>query len=318
MTIQTQAVLKVQNLTKIYNDKFTAVDNISFQVNKGDFMALLGPNGAGKSTALGIIASLTNKTSGNIEINGYDLDTQTVLAKKQLGFMPQEVNLNIFETPWDTLITQAGYFGIPANIAKPKATELLNRMDLFQHRFKPNGKLSGGMKRRLMVARALIHNPTLLILDEPTAGVDVELRNSLWTFIKQLNQQGLSIILTTHYLEEAESMCNKVALINHGKVHFNDTLHKLIRQCDKNQTYIIELQKEIQSEQSLPKHSDILLNVKKNSPLSLQLTVKAGTSMTQLFAELKAYPYEIIDIKLEHNRLENIFLNLNKNEQDPK
>ena len=232
--------LEISKLSKIYEGGHQALNEISFSVEQGDFFALLGPNGAGKSTILGIVSSLVNKTAGQVNIFGYDLDKDLVKAKTCLGVVPQEFNFNQFEKVGDILITQAGYYGIPANVAKEKCDYYLKKLGLWDKRDVPSRMLSGGMKRRLMIARALVHEPKLLILDEPTAGVDIELRRSMWEFLKEINEQGTTIILTTHYLEEAEALCRNIAIINQGSI-LENTSKKLLLQSMSIETFILEL-----------------------------------------------------------------------------
>ena len=220
--------LSIRNLTKVYEDSFKALESISLNVKKGDFFALLGPNGAGKSTTIGIICSLVRKTEGKVSIFQYDVDTDFSAAKHLIGVVPQEFNFNQFEKPIDILVTQAGYFGITSDIALKRAEEYLKQLGLWEKRNDFSRNLSGGMKRRLMIARALIHEPKLLILDEPTAGVDIELRRSMWNFLTEINKSGTTIILTTHYLEEAESLCRNIAIIAHGKLIENTSMHALL------------------------------------------------------------------------------------------
>src|SRR3989344_3053554 len=210
--------ISIKNLNKTYKEGHVALKNVDLEVAEGDFFALLGPNGAGKTTIIGILTSLVNKNSGNVKIFGVDIDEDFDLAKTYLGVVPQEFNFNIFETPYDILITQAGYYGIPRNIARERAEFYLKKLGLWDKKDVKSMTLSGGMKRRLMIARALIHEPKILILDEPTAGVDIELRREMWDFLRALNVAGRTIILTTHYLEEAEQLCRSVAIINQGEI----------------------------------------------------------------------------------------------------
>ncbi len=220
--------LEIEQLRKTYAGGFEALKGISLQVKKGDFYALLGPNGAGKSTTIGIISSLVNKTSGKVTVFGYDLDSQLELAKQKLGLVPQEFNFNPFETVEQIVLQQAGYYGVPKALAKERAKKYLTQLDLWEKRSERARNLSGGMKRRLMIARALMHEPQLLILDEPTAGVDIELRRSMWEFLKQINAQGVTIILTTHYLEEAEMLCRHIGIIQRGELIENTTMKSLL------------------------------------------------------------------------------------------
>jgi ABC-2 type transport system ATP-binding protein len=304
----TKNALELNDVTKIYKGGFKAVDNINLKVQPGDFFALLGPNGAGKSTTLGMISSLVNKTSGQIKIFGHDLDNDLVRAKKYLGMMPQEVNLNIFETPLQILLTQAGYFGITRNAVKDYAEKLLNDMALWDKRDEHVRFLSGGMKRRLMVARALIHQPKLLILDEPTAGVDVELRESMWESMQALNKDGLTIILTTHYLEEAENMCNRIALINHGKVSVNSDMKSLLREVSL-EAYNIDAESELKNETY---QFDFGTGVRTNTH-SLEVVINKGNTLTTVFEQLSDQGINVLNISAKKSRLESLFLQTAKN-----
>lgn len=234
--------LKVNNLVKKYDDK-TAVDNISFTIEPGEFFGFLGPNGAGKSTTIGCITGLTTITSGDISVFGKDTTKDYREARKLIGLSPQEFNMDIFRHPWETLLNNAGYFGIPRSQAKKRVEELLRRFNLWEHRLKPFQQLSGGMKRRVVLARALIHDPKLLILDEPTAGVDVELRRSLWRELKEIQKSGVTILLTTHYLEEAEKLCERIAIINQGKLVMEDTTKNLLEKYGEHKLEEIYLEK---------------------------------------------------------------------------
>lgn len=306
--MQMQKALEINNLCKVYKGGFKAVDDISFTVNKGDFFALLGPNGAGKSTTLGMISSLVNKTSGQIKIFDHDIDNDFNQARRFLGVMAQEVNLNIFETPMNILITQAGFFAIPKKEAKPYAEELLKKVDLYDKRNTQVRFLSGGMKRRLMVIRALIHKPKLLILDEPTAGVDVELRNSLWEMIAGFHEDGLTVILTTHYLEEAESMCNRIALIHKGKVHVNTDMKSFLKSADKH-TYIFDLKNSVNDEITL--NAGVVKTIDENT---LEIEVKGGVVLNDIFAELTSkYNLEVLDVRTKAAKLEKLFIDVAKN-----
>ena len=229
--------LSVKDLRKVYSNGFEALKGISFDVQKGDFFALLGPNGAGKSTTLGIVSSLVNKTCGQVEIFGFDLEKDQAAAKRSLGVVPQEFNFNMFEKVGDIVCTQAGYYGIPVALAKQRAEFYLKKLGLWDKRDSRAQMLSGGMKRRLMIARALVHEPKLLILDEPTAGVDIELRRSMWAFLQEINAAGTTIILTTHYLEEAESLCRNIAIIDHGDIIHNTSIKSLLQQVKFHQPF---------------------------------------------------------------------------------
>lgn len=297
--------LSLINVNKIYKGGFHAVKDVSFDVYPGDFFALLGPNGAGKSTTLGMISALVNKTSGSIEVCGYDTLKSPFMARKHLGVMPQEVNLNIFETPIQILLTQAGYFGLNRETTKPYAEKLLKDMALWDKKDEQVRFLSGGMKRRLMVARALIHKPKVLILDEPTAGVDVELRQSLWEQMRALNKEGLTIILTTHYLEEAESMCNRIALIHQGKLHTSSDMKTLLRSVEK-ETYIFDLKEPITQSHIQCEYGQCQL-VDSNT---LEIEVDKSVTLNQLFADLSQQNIDVLSVKTKTNKLEKLFIDV--------
>ena len=303
-----EKALEIKNLVKTYKGGYTAVSDISFDVNKGDFFALLGPNGAGKSTTLGMVSSLVNKTSGQIKVFGHDIETDYANAKKSLGVMSQEINLNIFETPINILITQAGFFGIPKKESKSYAEELLKKVELYDKKDTQVRFLSGGMKRRLMVIRALIHKPKLLILDEPTAGVDVELRKSLWEMISKFNQEGLTIILTTHYLEEAESMCNRIVLIHKGKLHVNTDMKTFLKSADK-QTYVFDLKEDCNQDITLSSGATKLIDAH-----TLEVEVERGVILNDIFSELTSkYSLEVLDVKSKAAKLEQLFIDVARN-----
>jgi len=303
--MKTDLALNINNVTKIYSTGIKAVDNISFKVKKGDFLALLGPNGAGKSTTLGMISSLINITKGDIEIFGNSIKTNRVRAKKYLGTMQQEFNINFFRTPIQIMLNQAGYYGIPRKTAIIEVESLLKKMQLWDKRNTQGRFLSGGMKRRLMVARALVHKPKLLILDEPTAGVDVELRQSLWEQIKQFNSEGMTIILTTHYLEEAENLCNRIVLINNGKINTSTDMKSLLKSLEK-ETYIIDLKNPFnESELHLPIGKGTF-----KDPHTLQFTVSKGVTLSSLFNYLAELKLEVISIKPHKTRLEQLFIDI--------
>ena len=236
--------LSISGLKKTYKNGVEAVKGIDLKVNKGDFFALLGPNGAGKSTTIGVIASLVNKSQGKVEIFGHDIDTDLELAKSELGLVPQEFNFSMFETLNNILVTQAGYYGVPRKLAFERAEKYLKQLELFDKKDMAARTLSGGMKRRLMIARALMHEPKVLILDEPTAGVDIELRRSMWEFLQELNEQGVTIILTTHYLEEAEMLCKNIAIIDKGIIVEDTSMKSLLATLDK-ETIILDLKQPV-------------------------------------------------------------------------
>jgi ABC-2 type transport system ATP-binding protein len=303
-----EKVLEVIKVDKIYSSGLYAVRNINFDVYKGDFFALLGPNGAGKSTTLGMISSLVNKTSGSIKICGFDINKEPALARRSLGVMPQEINLNIFETPLDILINQAGFFGIPRATALPRALKLLNDMALSDKSNTQIRFLSGGMKRRVMVARALVHEPKLLILDEPTSGVDVELRQSIWAIMRRLNKKGLTIILTTHYLEEAESMCNRVTMIHKGKVHTSTDMKSFLRSIG-TEVFVFDLKSPILNMSSLI--SD-LGRIKLVDDISFEIEVNKSITLNRVFEVLNARNIEVISVRNKTNKLEKLFTEIAK------
>ncbi|MCG3816708.1 ABC transporter ATP-binding protein [Photobacterium damselae] len=295
--------LEIKNLNKIYKGGVNALKNMSLEVNKGDFFALLGPNGAGKSTTIGIISSLVNKTSGSVSIFGFDLDKQKVEAKNQLGLVPQEFNFNPFETVEQIVMNQAGYYGVERSVAKERAKKYLSQLDLWCKRGERARNLSGGMKRRLMIARALMHEPKLLILDEPTAGVDIELRRSMWTFLRSINEQGVTIILTTHYLEEAEMLCRNIGIINHGELIENTTMKSLLSKLEA-ETFILDLSAPIETvalEQVVWRLLD---------STTLEIEINKGESLNHVFAQLSEQGINVQSMRNKANRLEELFVTL--------
>ena len=296
--------LSVQGLTKIYGNKLTALKAIDLEVAEGDFFALLGPNGAGKSTTIGIVSSLIKKTSGKVFVFGHNLDTELAKAKSLIGIVPQEINFNPFEKMTQILINQAGYYGIPKKMAEQKMEIYLKEMNLWEMRNQQAFKLSGGMKRRLMIVRALMTEPKLLILDEPTAGVDIELRHILWNLLKKINEQGITIILTTHYLEEAEQLCKHVAIINHGTIIKQGNMKKLLSRLNVH-TIMLDV------DQSLP--SEIQLsgfNHKIVDAMTLEIILEQGQSINQLFNLLSQQNINIVSLRNKTNRLEELFIYL--------
>lgn len=296
--------LHIQNLTKVYPNGVHALKGVDLQVEEGDFFGLLGPNGAGKSTTIGIIASLVNKTSGSVEIFGYDLDKQKSKAKMQLGLVPQEFNFNVFERCIDILTNQAGYYGIPFRKAQERAEYYLKRLGLWDKAYEPARTLSGGLKRRLMIARGLIHEPKLLILDEPTAGVDIELRRTLWHFLQEINAKGVTIILTTHYLEEAENLCKQVAIINHGELIENTSVKQLMSKLHR-ETLVLDLKSPIQT---LPTIDGFEFT--KTDDVTLEVSFSKNTSINQLFSALTDLGVSVSSLRNKTNRLEELFVNL--------
>jgi ABC-2 type transport system ATP-binding protein len=302
--------LSIKQLNKTYRNGLQALSDINLEVEEGDFFALLGPNGAGKSTTIGIITSLVTKTSGEVQVFDSDLDKHTELAKSYIGLVPQEFNFNGFEQVKHILVTQAGYYGMPAAEAGPRAESLLKQLGLWEKRHTPSRSLSGGMKRRLMIARALVHNPKLLILDEPTAGVDIELRRSMWTFLQKINREGTTIILTTHYLEEAENLCRNIAIIDKGRIIENTDMKSLLNRLDK-ETFVLDLKQPVASTPNLPG-----VACQQIDATTLEIELSRGHSLNQLFAQLSEQGVEIISMKNKVNRLEELFLTLVETSQE--
>ena len=296
--------LVIDNLTKIYPNKLTALNSISLNVNQGDFFALLGPNGAGKSTTIGIICGLTNKTSGAVKIFGNNIDENSDAAKSCIGIVPQEINFSQFETCLEIVVNQGGFYGIKRSDALERAEKYLRKLDLWSKRNERSRNLSGGMKRRLMIARALVHEPKMLILDEPTAGVDVELRRSTWNFLKSINQKGITILLTTHYLEEAESLCKNIAIINNGEIVENTSMKKLLSKLNK-ETFIFDTVEPIEE---LPNLNDFDLKLIDNT--TIEVEVDRRNNINELFASLTSKKINVTSMKNKRNRLEELFMNL--------
>ncbi len=300
--------IEIHGMRKTYSSGFEALRGIDLTVDKGDFFALLGPNGAGKSTLIGILASLVLKSAGACRIMGVDIDKDIARAKSFLGLVPQEFNLNIFEPPMQILVNQAGYYGISPKVARKRAEQHLTNLGIIDKAFTPTRMLSGGMKRRLMIARALIHEPAILILDEPTAGVDIELRKLIWNFLIDLNKAGTTIILTTHYLEEAEYLCRNIAIIDQGTIIAHTQMRKLLSRLDQ-QTYVVEVAKPIKK---VPVLRGFV--VVKTDDLTLEVTVKKHQPMNGIFAALTAKKIAIRNIREKTNRLEQLFLELTARE----
>lgn len=298
------SALNIERLAKTYDNNFEALKGIDLEVKEGDFFALLGPNGAGKSTTIGVICSLVRKSSGGVKIFGIDIDEDFSAAKQYVGVVPQEFNFNQFEKPIDILVTQAGYYGIPAPIATQRAHKYLKLLGLWEKHNVPSRSLSGGMKRRLMIARALIHEPKLLVLDEPTAGVDIELRRSMWSFLEDINRQGTTIILTTHYLEEAERLCRNIAIIDKGKIVKNTSIKNLIKQLNK-ETFILDLNREIKDIKPLEGYPLTLID-----STTIEVAVDKDKSLNQLFNHLTDMDIEIISMRNKANRLEELFIDM--------
>jgi ABC-2 type transport system ATP-binding protein len=299
--------LEINNLKKVYANKVQALKGVSLQVAEGDFFALLGPNGAGKTTLIGIATSLVNKTSGIVRIFGHDLDAQKSSAKSFIGLVPQEFNLAIFEKVENILLQQAGYYGIARSIAKERAEKYLKKLELWDKRHSQVRELSSGMKRRLMFARAMVHEPKLLILDEPTAGVDLEIRRSMWEFIREINQQGVTIILTTHYLEEAENLCRNVAIIDHGEIITNTSVSNLLSTLQM-ESFVLFL-----SEPCVDLPVLDGLTLRKIDEKTLEVDVKNSQSINDVFERLSGHNIIVNSLRNKVNRLEEMFMLLTKN-----
>jgi ABC-2 type transport system ATP-binding protein len=294
--------LSINNLEKTYKNGHHALKGIDLDVVEGDFFALLGPNGAGKSTAIGIICSLINKSGGRVEVFGDDLDVNPMAVKRHIGLVPQEFNFNQWEPVEEILINQAGYQSIPRSQAKQRAADLLKMLDLWDKRRGQARELSGGMKRRMMIARALIHKPRLLILDEPTAGVDIEIRRSMWDFLSEINGQGTTIILTTHYLEEAENLCRNIAIINDGRIAEMSTMHKLLAQLHQ-ETYVLNLKEPVDL---LPEVSGYVIT--RRAEDTIEVLVKKERGLSDLMAQLYGMGITVTSMRNKQNRLEQLFL----------
>lgn len=299
-----EKAIAIRQLQKTYANGHRALCGIDLDVEPGDFFALLGPNGAGKSTTIGILCSLINKSAGQVRIFGLDIDTHFAEARKLLGVVPQEFNFGQFEKVVDILVTQAGYYGLPLSLARERAEKYLKLLDLWEKREQPARTLSGGMKRRLMIARAMVHEPKMLILDEPTAGVDIELRRSMWEFLQQINKTGTTIILTTHYLEEAESLCRNIAIINKGNIIANTSMRELLKQLDC-ETFVLDLH-------DIPAQTPVLPNMRTTQPepLMLEIEVHRGTDLNTVFQQLSVQGIHVRSMRNKANRLEELFIRL--------
>ncbi len=302
--MQNKPAIYIHNLKKKYSNGVQALDGIDLEVSKGDFFALLGPNGAGKSTIIGILSSLVTKTSGEVEICGYNMDSDKELAKTHLGVVPQEFNFGIFEEVINIVINQAGYYGISSSVARERGLYYLDKLGLYEKRHSPAGKLSGGMKRRLMISRAMVHEPEVLILDEPTAGVDIEIRRSMWEFLTELNQKGKTIILTTHYLEEAETLCKNIAIINHGKIVKNTSMKELLSQLNREK-FILDLKT---NHEPIPLPGEIEFHWV--DAQTLEVSITREQTLNQAFRILEEKNIQISSMRNKSNRLEELFLNL--------
>jgi len=302
--------LDVVDLKKTYGTRVEALKGISLTVEEGDFFALLGPNGAGKSTLIGIAASLVRPSSGDIKVFGKSVVTERSAAVAHIGLVPQEFNFNQFEKPFEILVNQAGYYGVPRELARTRAEQYLKQLSLWDKRDVASRTLSGGMKRRLMIARAMMHTPKLLILDEPTAGVDIEIRRSMWTYLKDINRAGTTVILTTHYLEEAESLCRNIAIIDHGVIVKNTTVKALLGTLDR-ETFVFDLSQPLAVAPDLP---DCLVH--RVDDTTIEVDVPRGTELNGLFAILSAAGIGVRSMRNKANRLEELFVRLLEKPKD--
>ena len=298
--------LEIENLKKVYSGGIEALKGISLKVKEGDFYALLGPNGAGKSSTIGIIGTLVTKTSGSVKIFGIDVDKDPAVAKSMLGVVSQEINFSQFEKVIDIVTTQAGFYGITGSVSKPRVEAVLKRLGLWDQRDEQARTLSGGYKRRLMIAKALIHEPKLLILDEPTAGVDIELRREMWNFLKEINENGTTIILTTHYLEEAEQLCRNIGIIDQGEIIVDSSMQELLRKLDV-QGFVLDLEHPLEE---VPSIDGFPLKLKDS--LTLVTAINKDKSINNLFDELNNHNIKVKSMRNESNRLEELFIDMIK------
>jgi len=302
--------IAIKDLKKTYANGFEALKGVSLEVEQGDFFALLGPNGAGKSTTIGVISTLVNRSGGTVEVFGRNVDTHVYETKLDLGVVPQEVNFSQFERVKDIVMTQAGYYGLPRSLAAERTEKYLKKLGLWEKRMDRSRSLSGGMKRRLMIARALVHEPRLLILDEPTAGVDIELRRSMWDFLTEINDNGTTIILTTHYLEEAEQLCRNIAIIDNGEIIENTSMKKLLSELD-SQVFVLD------SPSLLPEVVELNVDgvsARRVDDHCLEVTVAAGVNVNSVFAELDCKGVAISSMRNKTNRLEQLFISRLRNQ----
>jgi ABC-2 type transport system ATP-binding protein len=296
--------LSIQDLRKTYANGVHALSGVNLEVDEGDFFALLGPNGAGKTTAIGIITSLVNKTAGSVKVFGHDAQEEPELAKSLIGVVPQEINFNQFEKVFSIVVNQAGYYGIPRSKAKARAEKYLRQLELWDKREHISRSLSGGMKRRLMIARALVHEPRLLILDEPTAGVDIEIRRSMWEFLKRTNRDGTTIILTTHYLEEAENLCRNIAIIDQGRIIEHSRMDRLLRKLH-TEYVLLNLEAPLAQAPQLTEYPCSLVDEQ-----TLEVEISQNRGLTQLFALLQEQGVRVQSMRNKANRLEELFVRL--------
>ncbi|OZB35434.1 MAG: ABC transporter [Halothiobacillus sp. 14-56-357] len=303
--------VEIHNLTKTYAGGAEALKGIDLTIEPGDFFALLGPNGAGKSTTIGVLCSLVNKTSGVVKVFGHDLDQDRNWVKMQIGIVPQEFNFNQFEPVEEVVINQGGFYGLPRKKARERCEYLLKQLGLWEKRKSMSRQLSGGMKRRLMIARALVHEPRLLILDEPTAGVDIELRRGMWQFLTEINEQGTTIILTTHYLEEAEQLCRNIAIINEGRIIENTNMRTLLDSVSQ-ETFVLYCDAPVSSLPTLPAMDARLIEAD-----VIEVVLSNAQSLTAVFDVLRGHGIEVSRMKNKNNRLEELFLRLVQNSTEP-
>ena len=296
--------LSVKALTKTYKNGVHALNGIDLEVEQGDFFALLGPNGAGKTTLIGITTSLVTKTSGSVLVFGHDIDRELEAAKSCIGVVPQEINFNMFETPLTIVVNQAGFYGIKRGIARARAEKYLKQLQLWEKRNSMARGLSGGMKRRLMIARALMHEPKLLILDEPTAGVDIEIRRSMWDFLREINDSGTTIILTTHYLEEAETLCRNIAIIDGGRIAERDRMSSLLTRLN-TETFVLNLREPLTAAPDLAGFPALLVDAH-----TLEVEVSREQSVNEIFVRLTQMGIHVLSMRNKVNRLEEIFMRL--------
>lgn len=296
--------LEVKALKKTYGNGVEALKGIDLAVSEGDFFALLGPNGAGKSTLIGIVSSLVNSTSGDVRVFDASVQKDRSRAMSYIGLVPQELNFNQFEKPFEIVVNQAGYYGIPKKVAGERAEQYLKQLSLWEKAFQPSRSLSGGMKRRLMIARAMVNEPRLLILDEPTAGVDIEIRRSMWEFIKGINESGTTVILTTHYLEEAESLCRNIAIIDHGNIIENTSMRSLLGKLDV-ETFMLDLRESVTT---CPTVEGMEIEVVDEQTLAASLPKQK--SLNNLFSELERQGIHVLSMRNKSNRLEELFMRL--------
>lgn len=302
--------VRVADLRKTYAGGIQALRGVDLEIGQGEFFALLGPNGAGKTTTIGIITSLVTKTAGKVEVFGIDLDRDPAGVKARIGLVPQEINFNLFERVIDIVVNQAGYYGIPRRLALERAERYLGQLGLWERREQSARALSGGLKRRLMIARALMHEPPLLILDEPTAGVDIELRRSMWDFLRRINEEGQTIILTTHYLEEAESLCRRIAIIQHGELSEQGEMRELLARLH-TETFVLDLRSPLEAAPEIDGY-----RVRRTGPTTIELEVDREQNINQAFERLSAAGLEVLSMRNKANRLEEIFMNLVEKERN--